>query len=370
MPLYTRIHLTVVNRGFVAVVVAFVVVAGVTVPGLAAASTGAAAPTLQEDINPDDVVMEVDVEEDGDAAWRIEYRMRLDTDQDEQAFENLSNDIDSDPGPYVERFHNRMNATADSAANATGREMAITNVSVSATREELPQERGVVTFTFRWSNFAATDGDRLLVGDAIDGLVLDENTSLLITWPDEYTLLDSNPTPTETRDGTASYDGPTNFATGEPRLELGPENATPADNGLAGSSFLVGGLLVLLVFLLGGLLFVWRRGGTFGVGPDNNDNAGDGGGGSSPTAAAEGETEPTPPDPDLLSNEEQVLRLIEQHGGRMKQQDVAEQLDWTDAKTSQVTKRLREEGDLDGFRLGRENVLALPDEDTPNNGEQ
>ncbi|WP_211693317.1 helix-turn-helix transcriptional regulator [Natronomonas halophila] len=352
------------NRGFVAVVIVFVVVAGVTVPGLAAASTGtAAAPTLQEDINPDDVVMEVDVEADGDAAWRIEYRMRLNTDQDEQAFENLSNDIESDPGPYVERFHNRMNATADSAANATGREMAITNVSVSATREELPQERGVVTFTFRWSNFAATDGDRLLVGDAIDGLVLDENTSLLITWPDEYALLDANPSPTESRDGTASYDGPTNFATGEPRLELGPKDATPADNGLAGSSFLVGGLLVLLVFLLGGLLLVWRRGGMFGVGGENNENDGDGGGGSSPAAAAEDEAEPTPTDPDLLSNEEQVLQLIEQHGGRMKQQAVAEELGWTDAKTSQVTKGLREEGDLEGFRLGRENVLALPDED-------
>ena len=47
----------------------------------------------------------------------------------------------------------------------------------------------------------------------------------------------------------------------------------------------------------------------------------------------------------------------------MKQQAVAEELGWTDAKTSQVTKGLREEGDLDGFRLGRENVLSLPESD-------
>jgi hypothetical protein len=47
----------------------------------------------------------------------------------------------------------------------------------------------------------------------------------------------------------------------------------------------------------------------------------------------------------------------------MKQKRVAEELDWTAAKTSQVVTGLRDEGDLDGFRLGRENVLSLPDYD-------
>ncbi|ESS03452.1 MAG: hypothetical protein A07HR67_01850 [uncultured archaeon A07HR67] len=74
--------------------------------------------------------------------------------------------------------------------------------------------------------------------------------------------------------------------------------------------------------------------------------------------------EASPPiDEELLSNEEQVLRLIEREGGRMKQKRVAEKLDWTDAKTSQVTTGLRDEGELDGFRLGRENVLSLPGDD-------
>ena len=69
------------------------------------------------------------------------------------------------------------------------------------------------------------------------------------------------------------------------------------------------------------------------------------------------------PDEELLSNEEQVLELIESEGGRMKQKAVAERLGWTDAKTSQVTKKLRENDELEGFRLGRENVLSLPGDD-------
>jgi hypothetical protein len=84
----------------------------------------------------------------------------------------------------------------------------------------------------------------------------------------------------------------------------------------------------------------------------DSDDAGDG---TSASAA--------PIDDDLLSNEEQVLRLVEANGGRMKQKQVAEELDWTAAKTSQVVTGLRDEGDLDGFRLGRENVLSLPDYD-------
>jgi hypothetical protein len=48
----------------------------------------------------------------------------------------------------------------------------------------------------------------------------------------------------------------------------------------------------------------------------------------------------------------------------MKQKAVAEQLGWTDAKTSQVTKKLRENDELEGFRLGRENVLSLPEDDS------
>jgi uncharacterized membrane protein len=75
-----------------------------------------------------------------------------------------------------------------------------------------------------------------------------------------------------------------------------------------------------------------------------------------------------PVDEDLLSNEEQVLRLVEENGGRMKQKRVAEELDWTAAKTSQVVTGLRDEGDLDGFRLGRENVLSLPEYDAGPDG--
>ena len=76
-----------------------------------------------------------------------------------------------------------------------------------------------------------------------------------------------------------------------------------------------------------------------------------------------------PPDDDtegppreLLSNEEQVLRLLEERGGRIKQQEVVGELGWTEAKTSQVVSSLREDDAVDVFRIGRENVLTLPED--------
>ncbi len=300
--------------------------------GGVAAAPGADEPLAQEDIDPDDVLLSIDVEANGDATWTIEYRVRLATDEDEQAFESFREDLEADPEEYESRFHDRMVTTADAASDATGREMTIGDVSVSAERRELPREYGVVTYSFRWSNFAAVDDDRLVIGDAIEGLFLDDETTLRIAWPAEYELLEASPTPSETRDRAVLWNGPIDFGDGEPRVAVDS----------AGWSLLaIGAVGVGLLAVVGGVaLLLYRR----------------------RTSGGESERPDESVDEELLSNEERVLRLVEERGGRMKQKELTETLGWTDAKTSQVTKGLREEGKLEGFRLGRENVLSLPEE--------
>jgi hypothetical protein len=347
-----------VNRGLLAVLLACLLLA--SAGGAAAASSGGA--FAQEGIEPDDVLLSITIEDDGDARWTIEYRTRLETDEDEQAFEELRSDIEADPGPYAQRFRDRMNGTARTAENATGREMAITGMNVSAERRDLPREYGILRYEFRWSNFAAVDGERLLVGDAIEGLFLDEETSLLLSWTGSHELVSASPEPTETRDGTVVYDGPIEFAGDEPRVELGPPGTgtgtgagPPTDGGVSESisPLVAAALVVVLLAVVGGGVVAYRR-----RGGETTEESG------ATDATASEAADEEPPDTDLLSNEEQVLRLLEREGGRMKQQAVAEELGWTDAKTSQVTKKLREEGDLEGFRLGRENVLSLPDDES------
>jgi uncharacterized membrane protein len=64
-------------------------------------------------------------------------------------------------------------------------------------------------------------------------------------------------------------------------------------------------------------------------------------------------------DESLMTPRERVLTLLRAEGGRMKQTHVAERLDWTAAKTSRVVGDLREAGEVETFRVGRENVVAL-----------
>ena len=300
--------------------------------GGVAAAPGADEPLAQEDIDPDDVLLSIDVETNGDATWTIEYRVRLATDEDEQAFESFREDLEADPEEYESRFHDRMVTTADAASDATGREMTIDDVSVSAERRELPREYGVVTYSFRWSNFAAVDDDRLVIGDAIEGLFLDDETTLRIAWPAEYELLEASPTPSETRDRAVLWNGPIDFGDGEPRVAVGSASWSLLAIGVVG---------VGLLAVAGGVALLLYRRRTSGGGSERPDES---------------------VDEELLSNEERVLRLVEERGGRMKQKELTETLGWTDAQTSQVTKELREEGKLEGFRLGRENVLSLPGE--------
>ncbi|WP_281193858.1 hypothetical protein [Halorubrum sp. F4] len=374
-----------------------VVVCCLVVALLVGASTGVSGVAgdpfaQQEEIDPDDVLITADVDAEGDAVWTIEYRVRLSSDDEEQAFEEFRTDLEANPEAYTDRFRGRMETTVGAAANATGREMSVSNVSVTAERREIPQEYGVVTYRFRWGGFATVEDGRIAVGDAIDGMFLDEESSLILSWPDSHELDEAAPAPAETRDGSVVWVGPVDFAGGEPRVAAVPESAV---------SSLPGGLPILavvgLLVVLGGAVAYVRRdrkspvaedGSTAGpsASDERRDEAATDDEADAEAAADDGSTDDTPEDDEssdgdsaddgdvppidaeLLSNEEQVLRLLEREGGRMKQKRVAEELDWTAAKTSQVVTGLRDEGDLEGFRLGRENVLALPDEGDAEDG--
>jgi hypothetical protein len=160
---------------------------------------------------------------------------------------------------------------------------------------------------------------------------------LLVSWPEGYEVETLRPAPDERRTRTAVWTGPTDFAADQPRLVLAPPGAAPFE--LPWQQLGVG--LLVVTFLGVGLAGGWWM-------YRNHEDE--------PDEAVE-----DPPE-DLLSNEERVLRLLERRGGRVKQKAVVDELGWTEAKTSQVVGSLREQGKIESFRLGRENVLALPHE--------
>jgi hypothetical protein len=339
--------------------------------GVAAVSGAPAAPVpvaQTDQADPDTTVMDVTIAENGDARWRVSYRIRLDDENATDAFRSLQADIRNDSDAFTGAFERRMGRTVAAATNATGREMSLRDVSVTTANESLPQPTGVVTYRFEWTAFAVVEGDTIRTGDAIDQLFLDRDTSLAVEWPAGYRLDSVTPSPSSLQDREAVWDGRLAFDPGEPRLVAVKGTPTPGADAEGGGLPLVPILAVVALALVGGAYVLARRNGWTGGGPAGDGDAGDGGGdagdgdGQPPAAAASAGEREEPPE-ELLSNEERVLRLVRDNGGRMKQKRVAEELDWTAAKTSQVVGDLRDDEELEAFRLGRENVLVLPEVD-------
>jgi hypothetical protein len=337
--------------------VALLVVAAMLAPTGAAAGAGG---LTQQPVDADVVVMTAELTASGDAAWTIDYRVGLSDDNETQAFEDLQADIRGNESAYTGRFHDRMNRTVRAGENATGREMAIDNVSVETARENVGQSYGVVTYEFRWTNFAAVNDTHIRAGDAVAGLYLDRNTSLTLRWPSEYRTTSVRPSPDEERDESVTWRGRQSFGDDEPSLAVTNESQPFRDATLGFPLWPAALVLVILVAALtagGSGVYRFVRA---------DDSAGDAataaGGGTNDPPTDDGDDPDTPP-AELLSNEERVLKLLRENGGRIKQQRVASELDWTAAKTSQVIGGLREDGDLETFRIGRENVVTRPDTD-------
>jgi hypothetical protein len=331
------------------------VLAVVLVAMLAPTAAGAASGGLsQQSVDADVVVMTADVAVSGDAAWTIDYRVRLTDDSETQAFEELRADIRANESAYIDRFRDRVNRTARAGENATGRAMAIETVSVETSRENVGQSYGVVTYEFRWTNFATVNSTHIRAGDAVAGLYLDRNTTFTMRWPDEYRRADVQPSPDATGDRSVTWYGRQSFGDDEPRVVVTNESKPFGD---AVGELPLWPALLLLLFLGAGAYGVYR----FVRADDADGPVADEAGGGAASAGVD-DTDETPPEA-LLSNEEQVLKLLRDNGGRIKQQRVASELDWTAAKTSQVIGGLREDGDLETFRIGRENVVTLPGTD-------
>ncbi len=328
----------------------------------------------ETEIDADTTQMRANLHESGDARWSLTYRQHLDSESDRDAFEELATDIEADPDAYLNPFEERMLQLLETAESTTEREMAIRNLSIETERTQQPQgEFGTVTFSFEWEGFADETDGTIEAGDAIDQLILQEDEHLVMTWPDSMEMASVTPTPSVEDETQVRWEGPREFDAGQPRLTVTEVAADQPDTGgaddetagedILGSPFLAG--FALLVLVVAALAYGWyRRNG------ERKDKPAAGANGPAPDGEnpppAETDTDEqsataTHVDTDLLSSEEQVLRIVNEHGGRVKQQVVTEELDWSAARTSQVVGTLRDQGKLESFRLGRENVLTVPE---------
>jgi hypothetical protein len=334
----------------------------------------------------------------GAARWSVSVRYNLSSAADRAAFDRYGRTFeagDADVGLDVAFFR----TLASEASRATGREMAITNADRNAT---VHNGTGTLRLSFTWTNFVTDTEDGFRIQEA--ALMPGNRTWLASIGPDQRLVVE---TPegyqvTDTRFGLENQSvvvqGPHTFR--EPlsisyqrTVTEEPESETPW--------FLVAGALLVGLGLVAAVVYV-RRSGTDGAaeqtaegrvepgGTTDQPGAGNGepdddrpgedatpgsevgvgaGAGTGTEAAAgddatdaEADAEGTV-DPSLLSDEERVERLLDRNGGRMKQARIVKETGWSDAKVSQLLSTMADDGRVEKLRLGRENLISLPDEE-------
>lgn len=307
----------------------------------------------------DNTVTRIVLQRNGTAVWTLQIRTRLESDagvEEYRAFqERFRENASTNRGSFAESIA----GIVGNARDVTGREMEASGFRAETSIQTVPRRWGIVTYEFRWSGFAATDGGRLAVGDVFEGgLFIAEGDSLEIVAPAGYRIDSADPTPDEVGDGVATWRGREDFADRRPRVVVAPR--TSAGDSGAAPTFLGSAAVVALVVLSVVGLWRWRRGNDGSV---LDSTPGDDGGDAA-TRSPEVGGESPPADGELLADEDYVRRLLSDHGGRMRQKTVAEELDWSTSKTSRVLGRMEEAGSIRKLQLGRENVIALPNDDS------
>jgi hypothetical protein len=152
---------------------------------------------------------------------------------------------------------------------------------------------------------------------------------------------------------------------------------TNATNDLTPVWLVVGALLVVALVVTVGA-FVrrkWREhdGTLLDLGSDSDEPAADPEDGTDSPSDAEPTTEIADPMP--MTDEDRVLTLLRDHGGRMKQSQIVERTEWSKAKVSRLLSSMNEDGSVEKLSIGRENIISLdgqgpeaarsPHEETP-----
>lgn len=305
----------------------------------------------------DNTVTRIQVHANGSATWTIRIRTRLTTDEEVANYRTFQRQFRNNTTRYLDPFSRRMTSVVDTAENATGREMAARQFSASTSIQQVPRRWGVVSYRFTWTAMARETDRGLVLGDVFrGGLYLAENDTLVVAAPTNYTIAGATPEPTESSATTATWVGERSFADERPRVRFAPADTpepAPRRDSRPGATFwwvvaalFAGGAAIVYALIRAGYL---SRPAQFARG-----------GATEP--AGEANAPATEPTEALLTDADRVERLLREHGGRLRQTQVADELDWSASKTSRVVSDMAEQGRVEKLRLGRENVLELTED--------
>ncbi|MCU4925558.1 hypothetical protein OB905_06095 [Halobacteria archaeon AArc-dxtr1] len=295
---------------------------------------------------------DVTVHENDSATWTFRYEQSLD-DGEIDAFESFAAEFEDEEMARYDRFVEQAEGLTQTGAERTDREMEATSFSRSAGVEYGTVTTGVVEMTFVWEGFAVTEDDTVVVGDAFGRWFLDSDQHLIVRPGDGLAFDTVSPdgeysTVSIGNANSVTWTGEQEFIDGEPRIVFEQEGGERA-SWLASTDV---GLWQLTAILgVGAVLatvFIWWR--HRAEATEHDDKAED--------AETSATRSPLPED-ELVTDEDIVVNIIRENGGRMKQVDIVAETDWSKSKVSMLLSEMEEEGTISKLRVGRENIISL-----------
>ncbi len=334
--------------------------------------------------------MDVYLQPDQSADWEVSVAYDLPNASQQTAFDTVAEEFETGSasvGPEASLFQN----VASLVGEQTGREMAITNVDYSASRSG---STGELTLSFTWTGFlrsvTTNETQRLIFNDALrisDSetwlTTLRANQVLRIHTPRGYAITSANE---GFSSNTVEITGPRTFSAEEHIRVVYEESVFGA-----GAIRFLGVAVIIASLIVGGAILLRRTDRVHvretvlpgsrespaadddpphaeqqAATPDEQpvepgDQSGDSGP-QYPDAAAD-----EPADPTLLADDERVERLLDRNDGRMRQADIVDETGWSDAKVSQLLSTMVDDDQISKLRIGRENLITLPDVDAVGN---
>ena len=336
----------------------------------------------------DRTTFEITVLENGSAHWQIKHHRRLANDTERQRFESFARNFKNNETDLYRNFVSRAGSLTSIGTDATGREMtaksfdrdAYTNVTASF------GDRGTVELSFTWTNFTQSNDDRVVVGDVFEGgFYIGPNQTIVFERGPTLQFVETIPEPASrtqpdslARSQRVTWEGEREFSPQRPYIELVPREGDTANQsatdktGPTGTNTTVGGpvandvgsdqmlwIVGILIVVVGVSSAVAYRSGTVSLpdrGSKNTSETIDQSVNGSPSTS----TNQTPiPDEELLSDNDRVIKLLEENGGRMKQVNIVEVTDWSKSKVSMLLSDMEDEGEISKLRVGRENIISL-----------
>lgn len=276
------------------------------------------------------VIYTINVKENGSAIWNVEYRTLLSTQDELYSFENYTSQLNS---KYLVEFKELMERSVQEASSGTSRKMSATDFMGEANIQSTPTGKyGVVHYIFTWNNFASIDQNTNIGDVFVGGLYLSNDNTLIIQYPEDYTVEQVIPQPDKSRDELVWY-GLRSFGKGEPQIILSRPSFPWA--------IAIAAVIVILLVAAGIFWMTHKKEADIIYDQEIPES----------TIVI--------PESEMMDLEDRIMILLKEKGGALYQSEIGRQLDLPKSTISSALNQLHNKKLIQKVRKGRENLIRI-----------